>query len=334
MEYAEVARAESERGELVLRERRDPRTRPSTLELRVNGVFVMDTRRDQQRAGAGPRRAELGRRPARVLVGGLGLGFTMHEVLADRRVERCTVVEIEEALVDWLRDGTVPHGPRLLADERVNVVVADVAGRVAEAGPAAFDLVLLDVDNGPDFLVHDDNAALYERAVPRAARAALRRAARWWSGRRRGAELAGRRARGLRRRRGAAYDVELQAADEYVLALRRAGTVRMPDRRATSPASSTTAWARSRCPTTRCGGRRPSAPWRTSRSAAPRSSRACPCARRSSRPRRPRQRRLGVLAGRAGRRDRAPPPARSPTGPHDDASRSTSSRPGRAPAPT
>ena len=57
--------------------------------------------------------------PRAVVVGGLGLGFTMHEVLADSRVEKVAVVEIEEALVGWMRDGTVPHGPALLADERV-----------------------------------------------------------------------------------------------------------------------------------------------------------------------------------------------------------------------
>ena len=59
----------------------------------------------------------------------------MHEVLADHRVERCAVVEIEQALVDWMRDGTVPHGPALLADERVHVVVADIAVALAEAPP-------------------------------------------------------------------------------------------------------------------------------------------------------------------------------------------------------
>jgi spermidine synthase len=71
------------------------------------------------------------------------------------------VVEIEQALVDWMRDGTVPHGPALLADQRVSVIVADIAVAVAEARPESYDLLLLDVDNGPDHLVHQANAALY-----------------------------------------------------------------------------------------------------------------------------------------------------------------------------
>jgi spermidine synthase len=83
-------------------------------------------------------------------------------------------VEIEQALVDWMREGTVPEGPALLADERVNVVVADVGAALAEARPGTYDLILLDVDNGPGNLVHAGNAALYERPALESARSALR----------------------------------------------------------------------------------------------------------------------------------------------------------------
>lgn len=154
----EVARAESERGELVLRRRRDP-DGARVLELRANGSFVMDTREtSSERALATVALARVAA-PREVLIGGLGLGFTAAAVLADPRVERVTVVEIEPALVTWLRDGLVPHGPALLADERLVVVVGDVAD--ALDGAAAYDLVLLDVDNGPDQLVHAANAAIY-----------------------------------------------------------------------------------------------------------------------------------------------------------------------------
>jgi spermidine synthase len=173
VEYVEVARAESERGELVLRERR-PENGPSSLELRANGIFVMDTLEvATERALATAALASVDE-PAAVVVGGLGLGFTMHEVLADSRVEKVAVVEIEQALVDWMRDGTIAHGPALLADERVTVVVADVAVALAEAPPATYDLVLLDVDNGPGYLVHEANAALYRAPFLTSARGALR----------------------------------------------------------------------------------------------------------------------------------------------------------------
>jgi spermidine synthase len=173
VEYVEIARAESDRGELVLRERR-PEDGPTSLELRANGVFVMDTLEFSSEKALAAAALALVEEPTAVVVGGLGLGFTMHEVLADSRVERCAVVEVEEALVGWMRDGTVPHGPALLADERVSVVVADIASAIAEAKPATYDLILLDVDNGPGYLVHDANAALYEEEFLAAARAVLR----------------------------------------------------------------------------------------------------------------------------------------------------------------
>ncbi|GAA4116417.1 spermidine synthase [Nocardioides fonticola] len=158
----EVARAESERGELVLRRRGDA-VHP-VWELRANGVFVMDTLETTSERALATAALALCPHPAQVLVGGLGLGFTLAEVLADPRVERCTVVEIEDALVGWMRDGTVPHGPALLAHDRVRIVVADVAVALLEAPPCSYGLVLLDVDNGPGYLVHDANAALYGRA--------------------------------------------------------------------------------------------------------------------------------------------------------------------------
>jgi spermidine synthase len=173
VDYVEIARAETERGELVLRERRSEHG-PTALELRANGVFVMDTVEVSSERALAKRALALVEQPREVLVGGLGLGFTLHEVLADSRVERCTVVEIEQPLVDWMREGIVSHGPHLLADERARIVVADVAVALAEARPAAYDLILLDVDNGPGYLVHDENAALYQPAALAAARRALR----------------------------------------------------------------------------------------------------------------------------------------------------------------
>ena len=173
MEYAEIARAESDRGELVLRERR-PDDGPTVVELRANGVFVMDTLEVSTEQALAKAALELVEEPRAVVVAGLGLGFTMHEVLADSRVEKCAVVEIEEALVRWMRDGTITHGPALMADERVTVVVADIAVAIAEARPASYDLILLDVDNGPGYLVHDTNEALYHAPFLTNARDVLR----------------------------------------------------------------------------------------------------------------------------------------------------------------
>ncbi|MBE9373410.1 hypothetical protein IQ251_03010 [Saccharopolyspora sp. HNM0983] len=149
-----IARALSERGELVLLRRDD------ALELRVNGVFVMDTAHTAtERALATATLRQVSGDGLRVLVGGLGLGFTLHEVLADPRVGEAVVAEIEPALVDWHRQGLLPDGAAALGDARVRLRVGDVAD-VLQVG-APFDVVLLDVDNGPGYLVYEDNAEIY-----------------------------------------------------------------------------------------------------------------------------------------------------------------------------
>ncbi len=172
---SELARAVSPRGEVVLRERADDDgAGPAVLELRVNGVFVMDSlETTTEQALATAALAQVAE-PRAVVVAGLGLGYTVRAVLTDQRVERVACVEVEEALVGWMRDGTVPHGPSFLADERLSVVCADIRQAVAEAAPSTYDLVLLDVDNGPGYLVHEGNAAVYEEPFLHSVRAVLR----------------------------------------------------------------------------------------------------------------------------------------------------------------
>ncbi|MFI6678322.1 hypothetical protein [Kribbella sp. NPDC050470] len=162
----EIARGSSERGELVLRHRDD-----GALELRVNGVFVMDdveTSSEELLASAALASV---RRPDRVLVGGLGLGYTVRALLADPRLGQVVVAEIEPELVSWMRSGLVPS---VLDDPRVGVVVGDVRDVVAEAEDASLDAILLDVDNGPDFLVYNENSAIYASPFVTTCRSKLR----------------------------------------------------------------------------------------------------------------------------------------------------------------
>jgi spermidine synthase len=174
MRYVELARAVSERGEIVLRERHDDEDAgTAVIELRVNGVYVMDSLETSTEEALALTALEHVDDPKAVVVGGLGLGYTAHAVLTDARVERLAVVEIEEALVEWMRDGTVPHGPAFLADQRVKVVTADIRQAVAEA-MQKYDLVLLDVDNGPGHLVLESNAPVYEAPFLQDVRSLLR----------------------------------------------------------------------------------------------------------------------------------------------------------------
>jgi spermidine synthase len=144
------------RGELVLRRA------GGDFEVIADGTFLMDTRggRSERALVA---EAIAGKRGVRILLGGLGVGFSLDEALRAREVREVVVAEIEPVVVEWadthLR-GVTAHG---LDDPRVRLVVADVRDAV-ETAEGRFDAVCLDVDNGPAWLVHERNAQIYTDA--------------------------------------------------------------------------------------------------------------------------------------------------------------------------
>ena len=155
-----LARAAGVLGELVLRRREIDGH--DAVELLSNGVLLMDTADASTERELATRALDaVGRGGLHMVVGGLGLGCTAAALLADPRVARVTVVEIEEVLVGWARDGLVPGGPDLLSDDRLAVVVGDVADVLPALARRLVDAVVLDVDNGPGFLVHPRNARVY-----------------------------------------------------------------------------------------------------------------------------------------------------------------------------
>ena len=109
---------------------------------------------------------------ARVLIGGLGMGFTLRKALAllPARAE-VVVAELVPAVIAWARGPLAGLHGDSLDDPRVRVVERDVAEVIA-GGP--WDAILLDVDNGPDGLVRARNDRLYDEAGLSAARRALR----------------------------------------------------------------------------------------------------------------------------------------------------------------
>lgn len=117
----------------------------------------------------------LGPRPgAHVLVGGLGMGFTLARTLAGVDAgARVDVVELLPEVVAWNREHFGHLAGHPLRDARVHVAVGDVAATLADA-KEAFDAILLDVDNGPEALVHPGNDRIYAPAGLIAARKALR----------------------------------------------------------------------------------------------------------------------------------------------------------------
>lgn len=113
-------------------------------------------------------------RPApRVLIGGLGMGFTLRaaQSVAPRNAQ-LIVSEIVPQLVDWASQHMIEVFGDCLLDPRVEVRIGDVGTEIRERA-GEFDAILLDVDNGPDGLTRADNGALYGEAGLAAARRAL-----------------------------------------------------------------------------------------------------------------------------------------------------------------
>jgi spermidine synthase len=148
------------------------------LELIVAGVFTMDSAHTgTERALADLAVRHLRPAPAaglRALVGGFGLGHTLAALLERDEVTAVQVVELEPLLPQWAAEGLLGATGLLLGDPRVVVQVGDVAEMVAGLPAGGIDVLLLDVDNGPGFLVHPGNAPLYRRPFLTAAAAALR----------------------------------------------------------------------------------------------------------------------------------------------------------------
>ncbi|NLS26078.1 Polyamine aminopropyltransferase [Sphingomonas sp. S2M10] len=116
----------------------------------------------------------LGKREARVLIGGYGMGFTLRAALAVLGGNaRVTVAELVPKIVDWARGPMAALTNGCLDDPRVKIVFDDV-GRVIADGQNAYDAILLDVDNGPDGLTRVGNDSLYSMRGLDSARQALR----------------------------------------------------------------------------------------------------------------------------------------------------------------
>lgn len=110
----------------------------------------------------------------RVLIGGLGMGFTLASALRQLGPDAEVIVaELVPAVVEWNRGPLGAHAGYPIADPRTMVCVGDVASLI-KAEESAYDAILLDVDNGPEGLTHSQNDWLYSSAGLHAAYSALR----------------------------------------------------------------------------------------------------------------------------------------------------------------
>jgi spermidine synthase len=150
-----LERIATRRGELALRRS------GSEFEIISNGVFLMDTR--DGRSERLMVTAALRRCPAtapQVLICGLGVGFALAEAVSNPQVARVDVVEISAEIIGWHATYLRHLTASAWDDSRVNVINADVAAWLApQRGP--YDVICLDVDNGPEWTIWDANQVLY-----------------------------------------------------------------------------------------------------------------------------------------------------------------------------
>ncbi len=133
--------------------------------IRADGVELMSTRRHLSE----DRLAELACAPitdtvgARVLIGGLGLGFTLRAALRQLRSDaEVVVVELVPEVIAWNADPRYDLSASAMSDPRVRVVQDDVSNVLREH-TGGFDAIMLDTDNGPDGMLMSENARLYAR---------------------------------------------------------------------------------------------------------------------------------------------------------------------------
>ncbi|MFJ7279143.1 spermidine synthase [Kitasatospora sp. NPDC098663] len=148
-------------GEVVLRRR------GRHFEIIANGCFLMDTadgRSERLLIQAALDELDRTGAPAEpsVLIGGLGVGFSLAYAAAEPRWGRIAIVERESAIIDWHRSGPLDaFSGGALEDQRVQVLHTDLLEYLAAADGARYDALCLDIDNGPDWTVTDSNAGLY-----------------------------------------------------------------------------------------------------------------------------------------------------------------------------
>jgi len=146
-----LAWEETPLGVLCLRRRPLPSSPGETVtEITLDHEFLMSSlHTDSERALATRAIAMHGGDALRVLIGGLGLGYTAAAALDTMRVARVRVVELLPQVIGWLREGRLPLSTRLANETRLELEEGDVYRILAGPGAAGCDVILIDVDHAP-----------------------------------------------------------------------------------------------------------------------------------------------------------------------------------------
>jgi spermidine synthase len=163
--FEELDWQETPQGEISLRRRRDPVVGGDVYEVKLGEEYLMSslfTAAEEELARLAL--AELDRPGLRVLVGGLGLGYTARAALADPRVAELTVAETSPPVLDWHRRGLLPDVAGLASDPRCRLVHEDFFAWARAEPTVRYDAILLDIDHTPRHVLHPSHAEFYTTA--------------------------------------------------------------------------------------------------------------------------------------------------------------------------
>ena len=151
-------------GPLCLR-RRELLSQPGTFvtEVTLNHEFLMSSLYTDSERVLAQTALDIhsGSDELRVMVGGLGLGYTARETLLSDRVTHVEVVELLPQVIDWLASGLVPLSAELNNEPRLAVIQGDVYQRLAGPPGKLFNIIMIDVDHSPDERLGEENIAFY-----------------------------------------------------------------------------------------------------------------------------------------------------------------------------
>jgi spermidine synthase len=174
IEYATVETADSPLGEVMLRSYVAD-TGETGYEIHLNGNFLMATHGNHSEmamAHLARQKLKSSETALRVLVGGLGAGYTLRATLDLEGVSRVVVVEISEKVAEWNRKFFSRQNGNALDDQRTELRLGNLSEHLA-SNPSTYDMILVDVDNGPGWMAAKDNEKLYDAGGLRLLRNAL-----------------------------------------------------------------------------------------------------------------------------------------------------------------
>jgi spermidine synthase len=165
--FEELDHRSTRMGEISLRRRLEPVLQIDVWEVKLDDEFLMSSMFTATEEAVG--RLGMAGTPGddlRVIVGGLGLGYTAWAALEDERIASLHVIDALDEVIGWHRDGLVPLGDTLTSDPRCHFVHGDFFAMardgIAVGDGAPFDAILVDIDHTPSHHLEPSHASFYD----------------------------------------------------------------------------------------------------------------------------------------------------------------------------